>query len=157
MIVFRLTKEKYALDLSGTGASLFGYRWNSKGIKAVYTASSRALAMAEVLVHLPVNFLPENYKMLEIEIPDDVKIEQVDVSKLKEGWNFFPHQPMTKELGDAFFHANRACVLKVPSAVVKGDFNYILNPNHPDMDKIEVVDVTDFPFDNRILKNYLTI
>lgn len=157
MIVFRLTKGKYALDLSGTGASLFGYRWNSKGIKAVYTASSRALAMAEVLVHLPANFLPENYKMLEIAIPDNIKIEEINFSQLKEGWNSFPHQQETKDLGDAFFRAGGACVLKVPSAVVKGDFNYILNPNHRDMKKIKVIEVSDFPFDKRILKNSLAI
>lgn len=157
MIVYRLSKGKYALDLSGMGASLYGYRWNSKGIKALYTASSRALAMAEVLVHLPANFLPENYKMLEIEIPDDIKIEEICFSKLDEGWNSFPHQQETKDLGDAFFRTGKACVLKVPSAVVKGDFNYIINPNHRDMEKIKVTEVTDFPFDKRILKNNLTL
>lgn len=152
MIVYRLARGKYALDLSGTGASLFGYRWNSKGIKAVYTASSRALAMAEVLVHLPLNFLPDNYVMLEIEIPNGIKIDEVDVSKLKNNWNSFPHPAENQEIGDGFFRDNKACVLKVPSAVVKGDFNFLLNPNHPDMKKIRIVNLSDFLFDKRIFK-----
>lgn len=152
MTVYRLVRGKYALDLSGIGASLFGYRWNSKGIKAVYTASSRALAMAEVLVHLPLNFLPDNYLMLEIEIPNGIKIDEVDVSTLKENWNSFPHPAENQEIGDDFFRNNKTCVLKVPSAVVKGDFNFLLNPNHPDMKKIRIVNTSDFPFDKRIFK-----
>lgn len=152
MIVFRLTKGKYALDLSGMGASIFGYRWNSKGIKALYTASSRALAMAEVLVHLPMGFLPEGYRMLEIEIPDPTFIEEIDISSLDEGWNDFPHRPETKEVGDEFLRKNEHPVLKVPSALVKGDFNYLINPNHPDAKKITVNRVSDFPFDRRIFK-----
>lgn len=152
MIVFCLTKEKYALDLSGRGASIFGYRWNSKGIKALYTASSRALAMAEVLVHLPMSFLPEGYRMQEIEIPDPTFIEEIDISSLDEGWNDFPHRPETKEVGDEFLRKNEHPVLKVPSALVKGDFNYLINPNHPDAKKITVIRVSDFPFDRRIFK-----
>lgn len=152
MIVYRLTRGKYALDLSGTGASMFGYRWNSKGVKAVYTASSRALAMAEVLVHLPLDFLPEDYVMLEIEIPKGIKIDEIDGSQLKENWNSFPHPVENQEIGDVFLLNNKVCVLKVPSAVVKGDFNYLLNPNHLDMENIRVVEVSDFPFDKRIFK-----
>lgn|SRR5690606_21281000 len=153
MIVYRLTKGKYALDLSGVGASLYGYRWNSKGIKVVYTASSRALAMAEVLVHLPVDLIPDGYQMLEIEIPDSVFVEVLDESVLKEDWNGFPHKEETRILGDEFFRANHHCVLKVPSAVVKGDYNYLINPNHSDMKKIKIVEVNPFPFDDRLFKS----
>lgn len=152
MTVYRLTRGKYALDLSGVGASMFGYRWNSKGIKAVYTASSRALAMSEVLVHLPLFLLPEDYVMLEIEIPSDVLIEKLDVTRLKENWNAFPHPKTNQKIGDEFFRNNQACVLQVPSAVVMGDFNFLLNPNHPDMEKIRIVHVSDFSFDKRIFK-----
>lgn len=153
MIVYRLARGKYAKDLSGTGAFLFRYRWNSKGIEVVYTASSRALAMAEVWVHLPVTLIPEDYVMLEIEIPDSVKVEELDVSRLSGDWNDFPHPDETKELGDEFFRSGRGCILKVPSAVVKGDCNFLINPKHPDMKFIKIVGVVDFPFDKRMLKN----
>lgn len=153
MIVYRLAKGKYAQDLSGVGASLFGYRWNSKGIKVVYTASSRALAMAEVLVHLPLDLIPSGYLMLEIEIPTIIGIEEIDVATLNEDWNRFPHSNQTKQMGDQFFRACQSCVLKVPSAVVKGDYNFLLNPIHVDMKLIKVVSVSEFPFDKRIFKS----
>lgn len=154
MIVYRLTTRKYANDLSGTGASIFGYRWNSKGIHVIYTASSRALAMAEVWVHLPVGLTPVDYVMLEIDIPSLITIDSIDTSRLSSDWNDFPHRDETKELGDEFFCSGSGCVLKVPSAVVKGDYNFLINPKHSDMKFIKIVGIMEFPFDKRMLKNY---
>ena len=152
MKVFRLSRKKYANDLSGKGAALFGYRWNSKGIEMVYTAESRALAMAEVAVHLTLATLPEDYMMIEIEIPGTVAIEEIDINDLSSGWNTYPHMLETQLLGDSFARSMETCVLKVPSAVVKGDFNYLLNPNHPAINKIKIVNTSRFPFDRRIFK-----
>lgn len=69
MRVFRLMREKYGIELSGKGAALSGNRWNSKGTELIYCADSRALAMAEVAVHLPLSILPRDYVMFEIDIP----------------------------------------------------------------------------------------
>lgn len=152
MRVFRLSRQKYCNDLSGTGAALFGYRWNSKGVKMVYTAQSRALAMAEVAVHLSLLSLPGDYMMITLDIPDTVQVKELDVDLLDFDWKGFPHSPKTQELGDMFVRNAANCVLKVPSAVVKGDFNFLLNPYHPDMDKIKIVDVAPFPFDRRLFQ-----
>ncbi len=152
MKVYRLSRRKYAKDFSGKGAALFGYRWNSKGIEMVYTAESRALAMAEVAVHLTLANLPDDYMMIEIEIPDTLAIEGIEVKDLHVDWNSYPHSIKTQQLGDEFVRSMKACVLKVPSAVVKGDFNYLLNPNHPEIQSIRVIDTSDFPFDHRIFK-----
>lgn len=152
MRVFRLSRRKYARDLSGKGAALFRYRWNSKGVEIVYTAESRALAMAEVAVHLTLANLPDDYMMIEIEIPDTVAIEKIDVSALGSDWNTYPHTLETQLLGDDFARSLNACVLKVPSAVVKGDFNYLLNPIHPEIEKIRIIEASDFPFDQRIFE-----
>lgn len=152
MKVYRLSRQKYVDDLSGTGAALFGYRWNSKGVKVVYTAQSRALAMAEVVVHLSLASLPEDYMMVTIHIPDSVAIQELDLNVLDNDWNVYPHSPNTQLLGDTFVRSSRFCVLKVPSAVVKDDFNFLLNPNHPDIEKIEIVDAVKFPFDRRLFK-----
>jgi len=51
MEVFRLSRAKYADQLSGYGAALKGARWNSRGVEMIYAAENRSLAMAEVLVH----------------------------------------------------------------------------------------------------------
>lgn len=152
MRVFRLSREKYATDLSGKGAAIFGNRWNSKGVEMLYTAESRALAMAEVLVHLSLAALPDDYMMIEVEIPDFIQVELLNFNSLDENWNTNPLDPQTQTLGDTFIRSKEKCVLKVPSAVVKGDFNYLLNPNHPEIDKIKIKSITEFPFDKRVFK-----
>jgi RES domain-containing protein len=152
MKVFRLSRKKYAKDLSGKGAAFFGNRWNSKGVEVLYTAESRALAMAEVLVHISLSSLPDDYMMVEIEIPDTLNVEILNLKSLGKNWNANPLNPKTQKLGDAFIHSQKNCVLKVPSAVVKGDFNYLLNPNHLEISKVKISDVTDFPFDSRVFK-----
>ena len=152
MEVFRLARKKYPIVLSGKGASISGARWNSKGTEIIYCAQNRALAMAEVLVHLSLAALPNDFVMLTIDIPDDIFIEALDFEKLNIDWNVFPCTFETPLLGDDFIKRNEACVLKVPSAVVKGDFNFLINPNHADFYKIKIIEQVNFPFDKRIFK-----
>jgi RES domain-containing protein len=152
MEVFRLARKKYPIELSGKGASISGARWNSKGTEIIYCAQNRALAMAEVLVHLSLATLPNDFVMLTIDIPGDVFIEVLNPEKLNIDWNVFPCTFDTPFLGDDFIKRNEACVLKVPSAVVKGDFNFLINPYHADFYKIKITEQTDFPFDKRIFK-----
>jgi RES domain-containing protein len=152
MEVFRLARKKYPIELSGKGASISGARWNSKGTEIIYCAQSRALAMAEVLVHLSLATLPNDFVMLTIDISDDISVEVLDLNKLSIDWNVFPCTFETPLLGDDFIRRNGACVLKVPSAVVKGDFNFLINPYHTDFYKIKITEQIDFPFDKRIFK-----
>lgn len=150
MRAFRLVRKKYANPLSGEGASRSGNRWNSKGTALIYCADSRALAMAEVAVHLSLGLLPRDYEMVELEIPVDVSLNQLASANLPVGWNSFPHLLQTQRIGDQFVAASESCVLQVPSAVVPGDFNFLLNPAHPDFDAIQLISRVDFPFDPRI-------
>ena len=152
MEVFRLTRKKYPIFLSGKGASITGARWNSKGTEMIYCAQSRALAMAEVLVHLSLATLPSDFVMLTIHIPDTILVDILNTNILKIDWNVFPGTFETPLLGDDFIRRNEACVFKVPSAVVKGDFNFLINPFHKDFDKIIIIAQNDFPFDKRIFK-----
>lgn len=152
MKVYRLSRRRFSFELSGKGASKFGNRWNSKGVEIVYTANSRALAMAEVAVHLTIATLPKEYVMMVIEIPDTLQIEEIKISELNDGWNNYPHIKDTQKIGDKFIDTGKYCILKVPSAVVKGDFNYLINPYHTDFKKIKIEEVTDFPFDRRMFK-----
>lgn len=152
MRVFRLTRSKYKIELSGKGAAKSGNRWNSKGTEIIYCADSRALAMAEVAVHLSLSTLPNDFVMLEIDIPNDVSKSSLSIAKLPVGWNKFPHLIDTQSIGDDFISKNKTCLLKVPSAVVPGDFNYLINPSHPDFPKIKIVGQEKFPFDQRLVK-----
>lgn len=147
-----MSKRKYSNVLNGEGAAKSGNRWNSKGVEMIYTAESRALAMAEVAVHLTLATLPADYVMIEIDIPDFIGIKELDKNKLTENWNSHPPVLATQNLGNGFISSLEACVLKVPSAVVKGDSNFLINPYHPDFKKIKIADITDFFFDKRIFK-----
>lgn len=152
MLVFRLSRKKYPDGLSGKGAALCGARWNSPGTELVYTAESRALAMAEVFVHLSLAMMPDDYQMLTIEIPENVSVASADPSLLPENWADFPFIVHTRKIDDSFVARRESCVLKVPSAVVKGDFNYLINPDHGDFAGIKIVETNEFVFDRRLLK-----
>lgn len=151
MIVYRLSREKYKAILTGTGAAIRGGRWNVQGEEVVYTASSRALAMAEVLVHLPLRQLPSDYYMLVIYIPDSIPLHYVESSELPIGWQNFPYLKETQKVCGLHFHEKRCGVIRIPSAVVRGDYNYLINPKHRDFDKIKIVDEEKFPFDQRMI------
>ncbi len=150
MKVYRLSKAKYAGELSGIGAAKFGNRWNSKGVEMIYTAGCRALAVTEVLVHLPTGLIPEDMMMIEIDIPDHLPVKVLDSKVLPENWKVFPPPAETRHLGDAFVADHKFVILKVPSAVVEGDFNYLINPNHPDFKQIKILSKKAFRFDTRL-------
>lgn len=154
MVVFRLTKEKYKNDLSGIGAEKYGGRWNNKGTRLVYTAESRSLAVLELAVHVAFNILPRNYHIVEIAIPENSTLE-FDVSILKKkDWKSNPPIEFTQSEGDKFVRDNKFLCLKVPSAIVEGDFNYLINPFHPDFKKVEIKTTSTFEFDERLLDEF---
>lgn len=150
MLVYRLSQFKYAQDLSGTGAEKFGGRWNSKGYPVVYTCESRALCVTEILVHSGTENIPINFYLSEIEIPDNVPIETLDFNKLLDNWRSFPHNFETQQIGNAFLEQQKSLILKVPSAVVLGDFNYLINPKHPDFKLVSIKSSVAFNFDKRL-------
>jgi RES domain-containing protein len=152
MRVFRIERKKY-LDttLQGNGAALTeGYRWNSLGTHLVYTAETRALATLEVAVHLDLaEDLPTDRHYVEIEIPDDIAIWEVKIEDLPDNWGSKPPNFETQFIGDDFVSEGMAAVLKVPSSIVPPEFNYLINPNHADAKRIEVIATPALLFDER--------
>jgi len=151
MIVFRISSYQYHRDLSGKGAEIAGGRWNSPGTPALYTATSRALAMAEVAVHIPYGYMAKNFQILTLEVPDG-PLEEVSISSLPANWRSFPYITQTQMLGDKLMSDNNMLIIKVPSAVVDGDFNYLLNPKHELMGKVKIIEAKTFLFDNRFFR-----
>jgi RES domain-containing protein len=152
MKVFRIEREKYLkTTLKGIGAALTdGYRWNSLNTYLVYTTESRALATLEISVHLDLSEdLPTDRLYVEIDIPEDIEIHELKIEDLPEQWDAKPPILETQYIGDDFVKENNAAVLKVPSSIVPQEFNYLINPNHPDAEKITVISVTPFKFDSR--------
>lgn len=152
MIVYRIAREKYQNDLSGTGAEINGGRWNNKGTKVLYTASSIALAMTEVAVHIPFGIFPNGYSVVSIEIPE-VDMAIVSLADLEgTAWNLHPPSHITQKIGDDFIKVNQYLVLKVPSVVAFGDFNYLINPEHTEFSRVKIIDINPFGFDQRLFK-----
>ncbi|MCK5136006.1 MAG: RES family NAD+ phosphorylase [Bacteroidales bacterium] len=152
MRVFRIEREQY-LDttLDGIGAaSTEGCRWNSLYTFLVYTAESRALATLEISVHLDLHEdLPTDRFYVEIDIPDDIEILILDNNDLPDNWDVKPPGLETQYIGDDFVKANDAAVLKVPSSIVTPEFNYLINPRHPDSARIIVISTQRLQFDQR--------
>lgn len=150
MIVYRLSKGKFRNDLSGKGAELAGGRWNSKGVAVLYTSESIALCTVEIAVHMPLGIVPDDYHLIKINVPNNVPVQEVPLSSLPEDWKLFPHPNVTQEIGDKFVTQGEFLVLKVPSATVQGNYNYLLNPRHRDFHKVKITATEPFEFDHRL-------
>lgn len=149
MDVFRISKTKYANDLSGFGAEKFGGRWNSKGNAVLYTSSSRALALTEILVHIPVHFLQNDFSVIHLELPKSALVKEFKLSDLPSNWKQIPASQSTQIIGDYFIEENNFLALKVPSVVVEQEFNYLINPHHKDFKKVKIKSIEAFSFDER--------
>jgi len=152
MIVFRLCRERYVNDLSGHGAEINGGRWNSRGIAALYTSSSRALCAIEIVVHIPAGIVPKDYYLVTIEIPDDVPINTVNTQDLPGNWNNNPVSSASQRIGNTFIAEQEALAMKVPSVIIKDEWNYIINPMHKDFQKVKIIATEPFSFDTRLFK-----
>ncbi len=154
MFVYRITKGKYADRLSGEGARLTGGRWNSKGTPVIYCASGVALATLEVLVHFPLNIAPKNLVLVEIDCPDSLTVERVGLDRLEEKWNNYPPSGYCAVIGDQWCAAQSSPILTVPSVIIQNELecNYLLNPNHPDFNRISITKISPYFFDRRLVE-----
>jgi RES domain-containing protein len=149
MLLYRITRSVYANDLSGTGARLYGGRWNNVGRAMVYTASSQSLAILEALVHLPTAIIPDDFCLITIDAPEDVFV--ADTSLFPPNWNAYPEPEILKRTGDFFLKQNQHLLMKVPSAIVKKEYNYLINPVHSKVHDVKVINTEPFTFDERLL------
>jgi len=136
---WRLCRAPFA-DLTGEGARLYGGRWNSSGRPLVYSASSAALAVLEIRVHLDLapDLVPDDYVLVTIDLRE-LPIEIVDR---------VPADP--KAFGDQWLEEKRTPVLQVPSAIVPENANILLNPAHPLASGASVAGSRRFEFDRRL-------
>ncbi|NCT17048.1 MAG: RES superfamily protein [Flavobacteriaceae bacterium CG_4_8_14_3_um_filter_34_10] len=153
MKLYRISNKKYAENLLGTGAWLYGGRWNSKGIAVVYTSGSIALAVLENLVYFDMDLMPKDLVLTTLEIPESISIQKIAANQLQKDWNCYPHTEGTQQLGNRFVKDAKHLLLRVPSAIVSQEFNYILNPSHPDFKKIKICKNEVFSLNERLFKN----
>lgn len=148
--VYRISPAKYAHDLLGTGARLAGGRWNKKDLPVIYTSESISLAAMEYLVHTTLTNIPRNLQVVKLSIPETITIKRIDISALPVGWNLYPAQFATIELGTSWVINGETLLLRVPSAVIQHEYNIIINPAHPDMKQVQIVTTEAFNYDERL-------
>lgn len=147
---WRIVKSKHAAGaFSGEGAARSGGRWNSRGVAVVYTSGTKSLTALENLVHLNP---PVHFKYVAIRITfDPALVEIVPPQTLPRNWRDEPPPLASKRIGDTWVREGRTAVLALPSVIISGELNYLLNPAHPDFKKISIGPAQRFTFDPRLL------
>jgi RES domain-containing protein len=147
-----MTKAKHAKDaFSGEGARLAGGRWNSRGNAVVYTASSASLAVLERLVHLESDEILEAYLLCEVSFSDEL-VKSVNAADLAPDWRAASPPPELQRIGDTWLASRSCAVLRVPSVIVELEFNYLLNPAHPNFGRIDIGPFLPYRLDPRLRK-----
>lgn len=132
-------------------------RWNSAGKKVIYCAESIALAFLENMVRRQGVGFNDDFKIMIIEIADNLEITAINSANLEEGWRDFKDYFKCQFLGDQWYDAGKTPILKVPSAVLPEAYNYVINTMHVDYKKVQLLATTDLVPDERIeaiLKEY---
>jgi len=137
---------------SGDGARRYGGRWNSKGHAVVYTSSSISLAILEILVHIQIYDILEEYVYIPVEFDPKLSMT-LNPPELPENWNTDPSPQAIKQMGDSWVENQQSIILKVPSAIVPTEKNFLINPSHPNFSKLKIGTPAKFDFDYRLLKS----
>jgi RES domain-containing protein len=151
LTAWRIVKAKYAASaFDGEGARLAGGRWTSIGRRAVYASGSVALAALEMIAHLDTTALLPAYVLIEVTVPESL-VTSVDVATLPSDWRRYPAPAELRRIGDRWLDGKASAVLRVPSVLVAVEYNYVLNPGHPDFGRIRTGAPAHFPLDPRLL------
>lgn len=133
----------------GEGSSLYGGRWNSIGTPIVYAAGNQSLAILEIAVHIESPRQLEHYSLFEVSF-DESLVFELSLDSLPEDWQSNPAPESVKAIGDQWVKQADSLVLQVPSTIVNDTPNYIINPYHPDLNKLNIIGPIPYPIDPRI-------
>jgi RES domain-containing protein len=147
MIVYRISSNEYAGKLQSSGMPA---RWNYSKQKVIYTSGSRSLACLENLAHRSLTGLSGLFKTQIIEIPDHLNVEIIDEKNLPPGWSKPEQYSLCQEIGDSWYVSGKSPLLKVPSALILQEYNYVIHTIHADFNLIRLLDVEEFTFDSRL-------
>lgn len=152
MLLWRICRRRYAASAwTGEGSRLFGGRWNNPGASVVYTSTSLALAAVETFVHLEPNLRPDDLVSIAAELPAGLPAARIDPAGLPADWARRRDESL-REFGDAWLCAAETAALYVPSAAIRGEWNVLLNPAHPDFRRIRSQRPRPFEFDLRMFR-----
>ena len=144
MKLFRLGTRAFPI-WDGAGAAVQGGRWNPPGILVIYAAGTLSLAMLERLVQR--RNLGRTL-MVEAEVPSDLEIEDL-MEQPPPNWRALG-SPEAVAAGGEWLASLRSPLLRVPSALVPREANYLINPGHRDARRIRVSSPEPLEWDARL-------
>ena len=148
MKLYRIAKENYADDLRGMGGLYEAGRWHREGTQIVYTSEFVSLAMLEVLGHWKKT--PVGLALVTIEVPDEASTLFVSANELPADWRELPYLPALADLTDRWIETGEQWIMRVPSTHSPSEFNYLLNPLHPEHTTLRLIRTEPHPFDPRL-------
>ncbi|MGB5819060.1 MAG: RES family NAD+ phosphorylase [Saonia sp.] len=149
MEAYRISSEKYANKLQASGAP---NRWNKENQYVIYTSSARSLATLEMVAHRNAIMGGLRYKMMVILIPDGEDfIQELALSSLPKEWQTLKKYTLTQNIGSKWYEGNENLVLKVPSAIIPQEYNYIINTKHPKFSRVKLLSLENYNWDKRLL------
>ncbi|HUF49868.1 MAG TPA: RES domain-containing protein [Longimicrobiales bacterium] len=152
MTAWRIVKKRHAESaFDGEGARRYGGRWNSPGTAVVYACESRALCLLEVLAGLRTVNPLDAYVLIPITF-DESSILSLEVNDLPAEWRRYPPHASTQQAGDDWARDKRSVMLRVPSVIVPQEFNYLLDPAHPDFRHIDIGRPQELSIDVRLVR-----
>jgi RES domain-containing protein len=151
MRLWRITQRKYALDRLCAGSALYGGRWNPVGLPALYCGASIAICALEKFVHVGQAPLPP-LVLVAVELPDQSDIFSPTTNELPPGWEELPTSTSAQTLGRQWLERGEPLAMRVPSAVLPEESNVIVNPRHPDFERVQLTVIRPFSFDQRMFK-----
>lgn len=144
--VFRVVRAGEAGQAFAAQEHYAASRWTSAGMPAVYAAYGAAVALLEFLAHL------------EGETPDDLALVHACVPRnqvwldppLPPDWNHFPYLQDVQAIGDRWMQERQALGIRLPSALVPGECNLLVNPLHPHIGKVQIKSICRITLDARL-------
>ncbi|WP_165852028.1 RES family NAD+ phosphorylase [Mucilaginibacter terrenus] len=151
MKTYRIGQTKYAADRNASGID---GRWNSRGMYVIYSGGSLALSCLEKLVHTSgTSLYSGDFSVTVFSVPDKLAVKEItlaQLNRLEPEWQRVLNYPYTQSLGDAWLQGMETAVLKVPSAIIDMEYNYLFNPAHPDFARVKIASISKFSFDERL-------
>jgi len=147
--VFRISAEKYAAKLTSSGSA---NRWNRRKQFVIYTGSSRSLSSLELVVHRAAIQPTISYKVMVIYLSDEEALyRQIPLKDLPANWRSITAYPILQQIGSKWYEEKQSLILKIPSAIIPQEYNYIINTTHPDFEqKVQLIKVEDYFWDSRL-------
>jgi RES domain-containing protein len=151
--VYRALRKAYArTPFDGEGAYRYGGRWSSPGVRLSYTSEHQSLAMLEYFVHLDPDDPPDDLVLAVAEVPHDLTREKLLAGDLPGNWRDSAAPPELAQFGDEFARRRAHCLLLVPSVLAPSENNWLINPSHPDYERITVLGAEPLSYDPRMFR-----